>query len=144
PARAAARRKRLGEIADETRTLIFYEAPHRLTATLADCASTLGAEREAALARELTKLHETVRRASLGELARLVADGGEPARGECVMLISGAAERASGSAGDDEVDVWLNALLAEGVRAKTAAAVIRRLSGQPRRRLYQRALELKP
>ncbi|MGH8224911.1 MAG: 16S rRNA (cytidine(1402)-2'-O)-methyltransferase [Gammaproteobacteria bacterium] len=138
PARAAARRKRLGELAAESRTLIFYEAPHRLAAMLADCAQTFGAEREAALARELTKLHETVRRAPLGELAELVASGKEPALGECVVLVSGAEVRAS----EDDADALLEALLAEGISVKTAADVARRLSARPRRELYQRAIEI--
>ncbi len=144
PARATARRKRLATFADEPRTLIFYEAPHRLAAMLKDCISAFGANREAALARELTKLHETVRRAPLGELAHLVADGEEPARGECVVLVSGATEAAPESGSDDDTDALLKALLAEGIGAKTAAAVVRHLTGQSRRKLYQRALELAP
>ncbi len=140
PSRATARRRRLTELARESRTLIFYEAPHRLAVMLADCATAFGAEREAALARELTKLHETLRRAPLGELARLVADGEEPARGECVILISGAAP--DKRADDEDANELLNALAAEGIGAKTAAIVARRLTGQPRRALYQRALEL--
>lgn len=139
PARAAARRKRLEELAADTRTLVFYEAPHRLAATLADCVQVFGAEHEAALARELTKLHESVRRGPLDELARLVESGEEPALGECVLLVSGAGERAA----EDDADALLEALLAEGVSAKTAAAVARRLSARPRRELYQRATELK-
>lgn len=139
PARAAARRKRLGELEADARTLVFYEAPHRLAATLADCVQAFGTEREAALARELTKLHESVRRAPLGELARLVESGEEPALGECVLLVSGAGEPVP----EDDADALLEALLAEGVSAKTAAAVARRLSARPRRELYQRAIELK-
>ncbi|MGH8274550.1 MAG: 16S rRNA (cytidine(1402)-2'-O)-methyltransferase [Gammaproteobacteria bacterium] len=138
PARATARRKRLDALATDPRTLIFYEAPHRLAAMLADCVATFGAEREAALARELTKLHETVRRASLDELARIVESGEEPARGECVVLVAGAAKTPS----EYDADALLEALAAEGVSPKTSAAVARRLSGLPRRELYQRAIEI--
>lgn len=138
PARAPARRKRLGALADEARTLVFYEAPHRLAPMLADCARAFGAGREAALARELTKLHETVRRAPLGELAALVERGEEPARGECVVLVAGAeADRR-----DYALDPLLEALLAEGVAPTAAAAALRRASGRPRAEIYARAVEL--
>jgi len=140
PARAAARRKRLAELVHDPRTLVFYEAPHRLGATLADCATAFGGEREAVLARELTKLHETVRRAPLDALVRLVENGEEPARGECVILVSGAAVQPRND--EEESETLLRALLAEGVGVKTAAAVARRLTDRPRRELYQRALEL--
>ena len=138
PARRAARRKRIAELADEPRTLVFFEAPHRLAAMLDDCASGFGEAREGALARELTKLHESIRRAPLAALARTVADGEEPARGECVVLVAGAPARER----EPDTEPLLRALVAEGVGARTAAAVARRLTGAPRRELYQRALEL--
>lgn len=139
PARRPARRRRLAELVGETRTLVFYEAPHRLAEMLDDCAAAFGGEREGALARELTKLHESVRRAPLAELARTVASGREPARGECVVLVAGAAEK------PQEIDAGplLEALLAEGVSPKTAAAVARRLGGGNRRDLYRRAVDSK-
>jgi 16S rRNA (cytidine1402-2'-O)-methyltransferase len=140
PARGPARRKRLTELVSDPRTLVFYEAPHRILAMLADCAATFGEKREAALARELTKLHETVRRAPLAKLVRLVESGDEPARGECVVLVSGATVQRRNN--DEEAEVLLRALLAEGTGVKTATAVARRLSTRPRRELYQRALEL--
>lgn len=141
PARKAARRARLAELAGEPRTLILFEAPHRLAAMLDDCADAFGAEREAALARELTKLHESVRRAPLGELRRVVAEGEEPARGECVVLIAGAPETLADHG--EESERLLEALAAEGVNPRTAAAVARRLFPDAvRRDLYRRALEL--
>ena len=99
-------------------------------------------DREAALARELTKLHESSQLASLDELYRRVDSGEEPARGECVVLISGA--ESSGRAGTElEIDAVLKALLAEGIAPSTAAAVARRLFPDARRRdLYQLAMEL--
>ncbi|MDN5864772.1 MAG: 16S rRNA (cytidine(1402)-2'-O)-methyltransferase [Gammaproteobacteria bacterium] len=139
PARASARRKRLGELADEPRTMIFYESPRRLPAMLDDCVVAFGADRESALARELTKLHESLHRAPLSQLARMIGEGEEPARGECVVLVAGARGIQSGGHFADEL---LDALVGEGIGAKSAAAVARRLTGQPRRKLYQRALEL--
>ncbi len=142
PARKAARQTRLNELAGEPRTLILFEAPHRLAAMLADCAARFGPEREAVLARELTKVHESCRRAALGELSRRVTTGEEPARGECVVLIAGAPEP-SGEASSTASEPLLAALIAEGVNPKTATAVARRLFPNVRRRnLYQRALEL--
>ncbi|MGA7965289.1 MAG: 16S rRNA (cytidine(1402)-2'-O)-methyltransferase [Gammaproteobacteria bacterium] len=142
PPRKAARQARLKALAGEPRTLIFFEAPHRLAAMLADCATSFGAEREATLARELTKLHESCQRAPLGELARRVAEGEEPARGECVVLIAGA-PTAPDDASPVESDPLLAALIAEGVSPKTATAVARRLLPNFKRRdLYQRAVEL--
>jgi len=141
PARKAARQSRLNELADEPRTLILFEAPHRLAAMLADCAACVGADREATLARELTKVHESCQRAPLGELARRVAEGKEPARGECVVLIAGAPVK--NAEHEAQSEPLLAALIAEGVSPRTAAAVARRLlPGAKRRDLYQRALEL--
>lgn len=139
PARASARRKRLRELAEEPRTLIFYEAPHRLGAMLEDCATVFDGRREAALARELTKVHESVQRAPLAELSRRVSAGEEPARGECVVLIAAGPARQPEAGRTEEL---LAALVGEGVGAKTAALVARRLTGESRRKLYQRALEL--
>ncbi|HEX5313366.1 MAG TPA: 16S rRNA (cytidine(1402)-2'-O)-methyltransferase [Gammaproteobacteria bacterium] len=143
PAKATARRGRLGALAKEPRTLIFYEAPHRLIATLEDCVRAFGEAREAALARELTKVHESLHRRRLGELSQLVGSGAEPALGECVLLVAGArkdpGEETGGAPSADEV---LEALAAEGLGAKTAAAVAHRLTGKSRRDLYRRAIEL--
>ncbi len=91
PTRQAARRARLETLAPETRTLVFYEAIHRLAETLADLATCLGAAREATLARELTKLHEQVLHGSLAELAAAAGAGEVPVRGECVLVVAGAA-----------------------------------------------------
>ncbi len=142
PARKAARQTRLNELAAEPRTLILFEAPHRLAAMLADCAACFGPEREAVLARELTKMHESCRRATLGELSRRVTTNEEPARGECVVLIAGAPEP-SGKSSSATSEPLLAALIAEGVNPKTATAVARHLFPDAKRRdLYQRALEL--
>lgn len=141
PARRAGRQKRLHALAAEQRTLIFFEAPHRLLAMLTDCVAAFGADREAVLARELTKLHESVHRAPLGDLHHRVEAGEEPARGECVVLVSGSeAEVPSTHAPSDAV---LEALIAEGISPKIAAAVARRLYPEANRRdLYRRAVAL--
>ena len=90
PPRASARRARLAELRAIPATLIFYEAPHRIAATLNDALNTLG-NRPAAVARELTKLHEEIARGSLSELAQRFS-AGAPARGEMVLIINGATE----------------------------------------------------
>ena len=133
PAKSAARRSRLEELAGDPRTLIFYESSHRIAESLADMRDVFGAEREAVLARELTKVFETVIGEPLSRLAERVANDPNQQRGECVVLVAGR--------GDDT-----DARLAEGQRvfailrdelppAKAAklAAVI---TGAPRKMLY--------
>lgn len=141
PARKSARRARLQELAEDPRTLIFYEAPHRLKDLLADCLAILGPDREAALVRELTKLHESSQRAPLSELHRRIESGEEPARGECVVLVGGSDKAADET--ERESDALLKALISEGISPSAAAAVARRLFPDAKRRdLYQRALDL--
>lgn len=137
PSTAAARRARLAELRAQRGTLVFYEAPHRILETLQDAATVLGGARPATLARELTKTFETVRRASLAELAAWVDEDTNQQRGELVLLVQGAADTAP-SGGIDE-DALLAALAAE-VPATVAARVAARLTGRPRRELYRRLL----
>ncbi|MDE2294039.1 MAG: 16S rRNA (cytidine(1402)-2'-O)-methyltransferase [Gammaproteobacteria bacterium] len=143
PSRRGARRRRLGELAPESRTLVFYEAPHRLREMLEDCAATLGRERRAAIARELTKVHEQVRRGELGELAALATQESSLARGELVIAIEGAA---AGAAADDpaaaELDRVLRVLLGELPLAQ-AARLAARLVGARDNEAYRRALALR-
>lgn len=138
PARAAARRARLAELAGDPRTLILYESPHRLAETLADAAVEFGAARHAVLARELTKVHETFIAASLGELAQRVAADPDQRRGECVLLLAGcAAEDADPLAAEGRrVYTLLCAELPPARAARLAAAI----TGAPRRALYGNAL----
>ena len=145
PARAAARRARLAALAAEPRTLVFYEAPHRIAATLADLAALFGSARAATLARELTKLHETVYADTLGGLAARVGSDSNMARGEAVLVVAGAADAAGsadGAGGDDAaLDRLLLALLgALPLSRAVDVAVI--ASGQRRNSVYQRALVL--
>jgi 16S rRNA (cytidine1402-2'-O)-methyltransferase len=136
PPRTAARRARLTELAAIPGTIVLFESPRRLAEMLADAAAMLG-PRPAAVARELTKLHETVRRGSLVELSRLYAEG-ETARGEIVVLIgAGDAAEAAGDLMDDK----LRAAMAR-LSLKEAVATVAAETGQPRRKVYARALEL--
>ena len=137
PAKEAARRARIGELARIPATLVLFESGPRLAATLADLAAGLGA-REAAVARELTKLHEEVRRSDLGTLAADYAAGAET-RGEIVIVIAPPGASAQPSAAD--IDALLQAALAR-TTVKEAVAEVAAATGEPRRAVYGRALAL--
>ncbi len=136
PAKAGARRERLQRLSAEPRTLIFYESSHRIEDALADAVAAFGADRPAAIARELTKLFETVLDGGLGALQARVAADPDQRKGEFVLLIQGA--------GDDE-----GAKLAEGHRVyaklvehlppSTAAKLAAEITGAPRKELYGHA-----
>jgi 16S rRNA (cytidine1402-2'-O)-methyltransferase len=139
PREAGARREMLGTLRQELATMIFYEAPDRVAATVRDAADAFGAERRASLGRELTKLHEEHVRGSLSELAARYAEVAP--RGECTLVIAGAsADVAAGDAIDVEAE--LRALLAQGLGPKDAAQRLVVRTGKPRRALYQLALSL--
>jgi len=137
PPRRPARRERLNALAAVPGTLVFYEAPGRLAETLADLALELG-DRPAAVARELTKLHEEVRRGSLEALATEYS-AGEPPRGEIVIVVGAAEERPaiSEDALDREIADELRRL-----SVRDAAAAVAARHGLPRRQVYARALAL--
>ena len=137
PPRGAARRERINALAGVPGTLIFYESPGRLAETLADLAHELGA-RPAAVTRELTKLHEEVRRGALDALAAGYA-GGEAPRGEIVIVVGPAEARAPVS--EDALDRDIVDALAT-LSVKDAAAALAAKHGLPRRRVYARALAL--
>jgi 16S rRNA (cytidine1402-2'-O)-methyltransferase len=136
PREAGARRALLGTLRTERATMIFYEAPDRVGATLGDAGDAFGADRRASLGRELTKLYEEHVRGSLGELARRYADTAP--RGECTLVIAGSTDA------PDEIDIEgeLRALLASGLGPKDAAQRLVVKTGKPRRVLYQLALAL--
>jgi len=136
PPKQAARRTRIAELTRVPATLIVFESGPRLAETLADLAATLG-EREAAVCRELTKLHEEVKRGPLATLAQ--ASAKQETRGEFVLVIAppAAAARPSG----DDADALLRAALAR-TSLKDAVGEVAVATGLPRRTLYQRALEL--
>ena len=135
PRRGAERRKRLADLADERRTLVFFEAPHRLDAALQDMVSILG-DRRAALCRELTKLHEEVRRESLSELAATIRTS--PVKGELVLVVEGAALAEPDI--DAAVDETL-ALVRDGTSVREATRAVAQQRGVARRALYDRVLE---
>jgi 16S rRNA (cytidine1402-2'-O)-methyltransferase len=141
PARGSARRARLEALRGETRSIVLYESPHRIGETLADCRECFGLERSASVARELTKLHETVYRGSLGELAARAASDPDFARGEIVIVLAGAPPRAAG-AGTAELERVLGVLLAE-LPLKQAARLAAQLLGVRDNEAYKRALQLK-
>jgi 16S rRNA (cytidine1402-2'-O)-methyltransferase len=136
PREQGARRALLGTLRAEPATMIFYEAPDRVGATLADAADAFGAERPASLGRELTKLYEEHVRGGLGALAAAYAD--TPPRGECTLVIGGATAAVS----EVDIEAELRALLAAGLGPKDAAARLVVKTGKPRRVLYQLALSL--
>ncbi|MFO1099949.1 MAG: 16S rRNA (cytidine(1402)-2'-O)-methyltransferase [Xanthobacteraceae bacterium] len=138
PPREAARRSRIAELAAIPATLIVFETGPRLPAALADLAAGLGA-REAAVCRELTKLHEEVRRDTLPALADDYAQGAET-RGEFVIVIAPPQEQ-PGRLGEEQIDDMLRSALASA-SLKDAVEAVTAASGQPRRLVYQRALAL--
>lgn len=133
PARAGARRERLAMLAAEPRTLIFYESAHRIADALGDCAGAFGAPRRAVLARELTKLFETVLDGTLAELhARVIADPNQR-RGEFVLLVHGAGEDADARIVEGR---RIYAALCAHLPPSTAAKLAAELSGASRKALY--------
>jgi 16S rRNA (cytidine1402-2'-O)-methyltransferase len=140
PAKANARRGRLEEMKEEPRTLIFYEAPHRILESLEDMRSVFGGERPAVLARELTKTFETLKGAPLDELCGWVAADSNQQRGECVVLVGGwQAPEGEGALSAEALRV-LDLLLAE-MPVKRAAALAAEITGVRKNLLYQAALE---
>jgi len=144
PARRGPRRARLAELAGETRTLVLYESPHRVQETLEECAELFGPERRAAAAREITKLHETLYRGTLGELAARARAEPDFARGELVLVIAGAPPPAA--AGADGHGGALDRVLAPLLAAlplKQAAELAAEITQVGHNEAYRRALALK-
>jgi len=135
PRKAGERSRRLAELAGDRRTLLFFEGPSRLAASLAALAEAFGADRPAAVCRELTKMYEEVRRGPLGELAAW-AEGG--VRGEIVIVVGGAAEQ---EANPENALARVLELAASGTRLKDAAALVAAESGLSTRDLYEAALQ---
>ena len=142
PAKRAGRRTRLEALREEARTMVFYEAPHRILECLQDMAELFGAERQAVLAREVTKTFETIKGLPLAELALWVSQDENQQRGECVVLVAG-----HQPSSEDELDAEairvLDLLLAE-LPIKRAAALAAQISGARKNRLYELALSRKP
>lgn len=139
PAKTAGRLARLEQLKEEPRTLIFYEAPHRLLDCLADLERIMGADRLAVMARELTKAFETFQGLPLGELRAWVAADGNQQRGECVLLVAGWQAPAENSV--PAVALRVLELLLKEMPLKRAAALAAEITGVRKNLLYQAALE---
>ncbi len=136
PSRDSARHRALDALRSEPRTMIFYEAARRLGDTLSAMADALGADRDAVVARELTKTHEETIRGTLGELAGRFAR--EQALGEVVIVVEGAKEGQGAAHAASGISVEM--LLGEGLSLKQASAIVAKLTGESRREVYNRAL----
>jgi len=134
PPKAAARRSRLQELTGDARTLIFYESSHRVAESLADMRDIFGAAREAVLARELTKMFETVLGEPLAELAARVAADPDQQRGECVILVAGRGEEADAKLVEGQ---RIFAILREELPPAKAAKMAAAITGAPRKLLYE-------
>jgi 16S rRNA (cytidine1402-2'-O)-methyltransferase len=133
PPKAAARRSRLQELAGDARTLIFYESSHRVAESLVDMRDVFGPGREAVLARELTKVFETVLGEPLAELAARVAADPNQQRGECVLLVAGRGEEVDAKLAEGQ---RVFAILREELPPAKAAKLAAAISGAPRKALY--------
>lgn len=133
PAKSSARRERLQALQDESRTLLFYESSHRIEECLADMAAELGAARQAVLARELTKLFETVLSGSLEALCAQLAADANQRKGEFVVIVQGASENTDARLLEGQ---RVFALLREHLPASKAAKLAAEISGAPRKALY--------
>jgi len=140
PAKSAARCQRLQGLADDSRTLIFYESTHRIQASLADMAVVFGGERQAVIARELSKRFETIHGDSLSALQVWLGADANQCRGEFVVLVQGAAA-AEDEAVDAETKRLLTILMQE-LPLKQAAALAAKISGLKKNELYRLGLEL--
>lgn len=132
------RAERIAEVAAERRTVVLYEAPHRVERTITDLAAACGPQRRVALARELTKLHEDVWRGALTEAAAHLA--ATPPRGEYVVVLEGAPRAAMST--DDQILDALRQALGRGADRRTAIAEVMASTGAPKKRVYDLALTL--
>jgi 16S rRNA (cytidine1402-2'-O)-methyltransferase len=133
PAKAGARRERLQALAGEMRTLVFYESAHRIVECLEDLVALFGPEREAVMARELTKLYETVLGDTLGDIAERVRSDEDQRRGEFVLVVRGAADDTEARLREGQ---RLYAKLAEYLKPSQAAKLAAEITGAPRKALY--------
>ncbi|MFD5737239.1 16S rRNA (cytidine(1402)-2'-O)-methyltransferase [Streptomyces sioyaensis] len=140
PRKAGERRTRLREVADERRTLVYFEAPHRLDDTLAAMAEIFGADRRAAVCRELTKTYEEVKRGPLGDLASWAAQG---VRGEITIVVEGAPEAGPQELGAEELVRRVRVREEAGERRKEAIAAVAADVGLPKREVFDAVVAAK-
>ena len=141
PAKSTARQQKLEKLKDDSRTVIFYEAPHRIVEMLKDCQLVLGGQRKVVLARELTKTFETVHGDVLDALIPWVEDDQNQRKGEFVVLVQGAAARED--TGIDAESERILLILLKDLPVKQAAALAANITGLKKNALYQFALKLK-
>ena len=134
------RREHLDSLKKETRTMIFYEAPHKLAATLEDLADTFGADRPISLCRELTKLHEEVIRTTLGEAVARYAENAP--KGEFVLIVAGAEPEAEEIPTEDDASAYLQKLISSGMSRKDAIKQTAKDLGLPKNVVYDLALTI--
>lgn len=139
PPKSGARKQQLSSLKHEEHSLIFYESPRRLLDTLQDCVDAFGAERRACLARELTKIHETIETRPLAELRDWVKADLNQQRGECVLLIEGAE---SAKSTDEQEVMRILGFLLEELPVKKAATIAAAITGGKKNDAYQLALKL--
>lgn len=140
PRKAGERMGRLRDVAEERRTLVYFEAPHRLDDTLAAMAEAFGADRRAAVCRELTKTYEEVKRGPLGELAKWAAEG---VRGEITVVVEGAPEKGAESLDASELVRRVQVREEAGERRKEAIAAVAAEAGLPKREVFDAVVAAK-
>ncbi|AQS69172.1 16S rRNA (cytidine(1402)-2'-O)-methyltransferase [Streptomyces pactum] len=140
PRKAGERLSRLREVAEERRTLVYFEAPHRLDDTLAAMAEVFGTDRRAAVCRELTKTYEEVRRGGLGELAAWAAEG---VRGEITVVVEGAPQKGPEEFGAEELVRRVRVREEAGERRKEAIAAVAAEVGRPKREVFDAVVAAK-
>jgi 16S rRNA (cytidine1402-2'-O)-methyltransferase len=141
PAKGKQRSERLNILKSETRTLIFYEAPHRLLSTLMDLGAVLGEDRQIVLARELTKLHEEWWRGTIGEAIATYSQTRQ-AKGEYTLVVAGEKPTPNLVLSETQLKAELGQLLQQGMSRSQASRHLAQLTSQSRRQIYQLALEL--
>lgn len=141
PTASGERRAALMRLSQEPRTIVLFEAPHRIGTALAELAAAFGAQRSAVIARELTKMHETVYRGTLESLQQRASSDADMARGEITLVIAGNPEAEEG---DPALLARLLPLLLKDLPPARAAAIAAQISGVPRRLAYEQARQLSP
>ena len=140
PRKSGERRRRFDSLKDEPRTLLFYESPHRIAETLQDMLDVLG-DRPMALARELTKMYEEVRRGDISEVLEGVQE--DPPRGEIVVVVQGAVRDSKPEPDADELAEMARALMGDGVSRKEAMALVAREVGVSKKKVFDALVDAK-
>ncbi len=144
PAKSSKRLQNLQGLAEESRTMVFYESPHRLTGCLQSMLEVFGEEREVVIGRELTKKFEQFVSGSLQEVSDYFAENSERVRGEFVVMVAGFAEQSEQESGSVvDVDNMIQVMLEQSLPVKQIAEIIAQITGEKKKPIYQRALELK-